>query len=93
MDKRKIFHLVDEIWQSPSCNLYEKADNLHDIWNQLTLETEKKYFINRVFKRFGRFPECIYNSEYLLEQLKEPNSANLIFIASQQKNKPITKFK
>ena len=70
----------------------EIRENLKDFWTQLNEGREKKYFIDRVFKKLGYFPEEIYLFEScILECGDNPENSYVQYIlgASKRKNKEI----
>ena len=78
------------------CNLdldkYEKSDRLKELWGELFEKRERKYFMNRVFKKLGYFPEDIYLVEEYIECCSddpEKGFAQSILDASKRKNKKI----
>jgi uncharacterized protein YozE (UPF0346 family) len=91
MDKMRIFIEVDNIWRQYT-DSSENISNLISLWNELPSEREKKYFINRVFKRLKAFPKQTYSPEYLSKELEGQEFATIISIASQRKSKPIINF-
>ena len=88
MEKRLIYLHVDEIC-SEATNEEEKTDNLRCFWGELNELREKKYFIDRVFKKLGYFPEEIKVNEELLKNVGARNFLQEILDAEKRKNKPI----
>ena len=91
MEKQCINKLVDKICVSDS-DEDEKTELLEALWSELHEKRERKYFVNRVFKKLGYFPKNIYLVEKCIECCgddPEKSFAQSILDASKRKNKEI----